>query len=43
MPFGPNCEYSDFEACVRANSDKHNAAGYCATLMRDTEAACKDV
>ena len=41
MPFGTNCEYPDFAACVSANQDKDNPDAYCAALMRDTEDACK--
>ena len=37
MPFGGNCEYADFDACVKANAKKDNAKAYCAELMRRTE------
>jgi len=37
VPFGSDCEYKDFDACVAANSDKDNPEGYCATLMDATE------
>ena len=40
MPFGANCEYADFDACVLANKDKDDPQGYCATLMRETEEDC---
>lgn len=40
MPFGSNCEYENFEACVMANSDKDNPEAYCSTLMDRTEEAC---
>lgn len=42
MPFGPDCEYADFDACVRANSDKGDPNAYCAQIMRATEEHCKD-
>lgn len=41
MPFGTNCEYPDFAACVSANQDKEDPDAYCATLMRETEDACR--
>lgn len=40
MPFGPDCEYPDFDACVRANQGKDNPDGYCASLMEATEGEC---
>ena len=40
MPFGSNCEYENFDACVMANSDKDNPEAYCSTLMERTEEAC---
>lgn len=40
MPFGDECQFSDFGACLRANSDKENPQAYCAELMRRTEDAC---
>jgi len=37
MPFGHNCEFKDFAACVRkTGSDK-----ICGALMRDTESKCR--
>jgi ATP-dependent protease ClpP protease subunit len=42
MPFGPNCEYANFDACVRANQDKEDPAGYCAVVQKETEAACAE-
>lgn len=41
MPFGDQCQYHDFAACVRAHADKADPHAYCATLMRDTEASCR--
>lgn len=44
MPFGSNCEFPDFAACVNAMTGKVvNPEGYCATLQRETEDACKTV
>lgn len=40
MPFGGNCEYKDFNACVKANGSKKDPKGYCAVLMRKTEEHC---
>ena len=40
MPFGSNCEYPDFEACVTANQDKDDPQSYCAAIMRETEEGC---
>lgn len=40
MPFGHNCEYPNFEACVRDNQGLDNPEGYCAVLMRETESKC---
>lgn len=40
MPFGPDCEYADMEACERANSDRDDPAAYCAAIMRRTEGRC---
>ena len=37
MPFGSNCQYEDFAACVASNSGKANPDAYCAELMRATE------
>jgi 2'-5' RNA ligase len=42
MPFGPNCEYADMEACIADNGDKDDPAGYCATLQEETEEACAE-
>lgn len=41
MPFGPNCEYADFQACVSANQDKDDPEAWCASLQEDTEESCK--
>lgn len=40
MPFGDDCQYADFDACVAANQDKDDPSGYCAALMKATEDAC---
>lgn len=40
MPFGPDCQYEDQEACERANSDRDDPAAYCAALRRRTEGHC---
>lgn len=40
MPFGAECEYPDFDACVLANGDKQDPEAYCAELMRATEGRC---
>jgi hypothetical protein len=42
MPFGPDCEYEDIDACVAANGDKDDPEAYCATLMEETEESCAD-
>jgi ATP-dependent Clp endopeptidase proteolytic subunit ClpP len=42
VPFGPDCEYADMEACERANSDRDDPAAYCAAIMRRTEGRCMD-
>jgi hypothetical protein len=42
MPFGFNCEYSDFEECVRANSDKDDPEAYCGWLKNETEDKCNE-
>ena len=34
MPFAG---YADFDACVRANSDKRDPKAYCAEIMRAVE------
>lgn len=41
MPFGPDCEYDDFAACLRANADKDDPEAYCGKLQADTEDHCK--
>ena len=40
MPFGPDCEYPDFAACVRQNEDKANPEAYCGTIQKATEGRC---
>lgn len=40
MPFGPDCQYEDFEACKRANSDRDDPDAYCAAIQRRTEGHC---
>ena len=43
MPFGHNCEHSDFDSCVRTMTGKvDDPKGYCAALMRQTEHMCKE-
>lgn len=43
MPFGGNCEFPDFDACVRKMQGKvSDAKGWCATVMRKTEEKCKN-
>lgn len=42
MPFGYNCEFPDFDACVAANQDKDNPEAYCAALMEETEEMCQN-
>jgi len=37
MPFGNECEFDSFDACVEANAGKDDAKAYCAELMRSTE------
>ena len=37
MPFGHNCEFKDFAACVR----KTGSDRICGALMRDTEDKCR--
>ena len=37
MPFGSNCEYKNFEACVIDNQDKENPEAYCTTLEQETK------
>ena len=41
MPFGPDCEYKDMDACVAAHSDKDDPEAYCAEIMRQTEEHCR--
>lgn len=40
MPFGPKCEYANFEACIKANGDKNDPEAYCAVLERETKDHC---
>ncbi len=40
MPFGSNCEYKNFEACVIDNQDKENPEAYCTTLEQETKESC---
>jgi ATP-dependent Clp endopeptidase proteolytic subunit ClpP len=40
MPFGPDCQYEDQQACERANSDRDDPTAYCAALRRRTEGHC---
>lgn len=42
MPFGPNCEWANMDACIAANQDKDDPSGWCATVMRETEEHCKE-
>jgi hypothetical protein len=42
MPFGNDCEYADFDACVAANGDKDDPDAYCAQLMQETEGHCEE-
>ncbi len=37
MPFGPDCEFEDFAACVKANQDKDSPGGWCAAVQEATE------
>src|SRR3990167_7261494 len=42
MPFGRSCEWSSFAQCVEGMTDQvDNPNGYCAALMRATEAGCR--
>jgi hypothetical protein len=42
MPFGENCEFDNFAACVRAMDGKtKDPSGYCSDLMRRTESRCR--
>lgn len=40
MPFGNECEFEDFAACVAANQDKEDPEGFCAVLQEETESDC---
>lgn len=40
MPFGNECEFPDFAACVSANQDKDDPEAFCAELQRQTEESC---
>lgn len=46
MPFGFDCEYEDFDACVQAQlqrgRDQEAARRICGAIMRDTEERCKE-
>jgi hypothetical protein len=42
VPFGHDCEYPDFDACLAANQDKDDPEAYCGALMRDTEEMCRN-
>jgi len=42
MPFGPNCEWANMDACIAANEDKDDPSAWCATVMRETEDHCKE-
>lgn len=38
MPFGRNCEFQNFDACVKRMTGKvRNAKAWCGAVMRDTE------
>jgi len=41
LPFGPNCEWANMDACIAANQDKNDPSAWCATVMRETEEHCK--
>ncbi len=43
MPFGPDCEYADFDDCVRRNRDKDDPEAWCAQVQRETEGGCDQV
>lgn len=43
MPFGGDCEYPDFDACVADNEDKDDPEAYCAVLQEETEGTCRSV
>jgi ATP-dependent Clp endopeptidase proteolytic subunit ClpP len=40
MPFGPDCQYQDFNECVRRNADRDNPDAYCGAIQRRTEEHC---
>ena len=40
MPFGPSCEYSDFQECVDRNRDRDDPDAYCAAIQKRTEEHC---
>jgi hypothetical protein len=40
LPFGDECQYHDFAACLRAHADKDNPDAFCAELMHRTEDHC---
>lgn len=40
MPFGPDCEYSDFQDCVDRNRDRDDPQAYCAAIQQRTEEHC---
>lgn len=40
MPFGNDCEFENFDACVAANQDKENPEAFCAALQEETETTC---
>lgn len=40
MPFGPSCEYADFQECKDANRDRDDPDAYCAAIQRRTEGHC---
>lgn len=45
MPFGQNCQFKTFDACVKAmikaGKKKETAKKICGALQRDTEEKCK--
>ena len=42
MPFGRNCEFPDFDACVvKMTGEVDDPQAFCGALMRDTEDDCK--
>jgi len=40
MPFGPDCQWADFDECVRENSDRDDPQAYCAAIQKRTEEHC---